>query len=312
MRATFIASLLACLCACDCGRDVPLGSLNEDARADAMPMRDGMREAMPDATPDAMRPDVDVPEPDADVPDAAIDAPAPDADSPACDCGPESCGTRECGRSECGFPCGTCEAGTEYCMAGACRAGTMPGTSCEDIFDWGGWSSITYGNRGFRRCPSNPSQIEECTCGGGGSTDWVSCTGTCITPCFGEKRCGDETCSALEFCEGCAWSDDPAPTYQCRPTNAPPGGCEGRGPMVLRMLCDGDEDCGDGDACTEIVGDTTALRCDDGVRDECLSHLFNRTCTTIADCDPCATACESITFADQATRATAVGTSSCR
>lgn len=96
-----------------------------------------------------------------------------------CSCGPDSCGTRVCGRSSCGFLCGTCQV-NEYCSGGAaCYAGPGPGTPCLDAFG----AEVSEGDVGLRTCPSDPTQVEACTCSGAGVNAWINCSGACFATC---------------------------------------------------------------------------------------------------------------------------------
>lgn len=249
---------------------------------------------------------------DAAIPDGAVavsDA-APDMDAAVevCACGPESCEARVCGRSQCGYPCGTC-GDAQYCHAGgACRPGGGPGTPCSDAFDAYGWGNVWEGDVGLRVCPTDASQVEACTCAGGGPDAWIDCSGTCFAPCAGEVRCGDVTCGPLEYCQGCSDGTSPA-TYTCRPRSESEGTCGVGAFLVLDVFCDGDDDCADGDQCMYVAGDFATLRCERGDRDGC--GVYHELCGESSECPDCASSCVPATFADLTTPAN-YGVSVCR
>ncbi len=234
-------------------------------------------------------------------------------DGGSCSCGPESCGTRTCGRSPCGYPCGTCLF-NEWCAAGKCQAGSGPGTRCSDAFDWYGWGNVWEGDKGLRVCPSDPTKVELCTCGGGGPDAWISCSGSCFTPCRGPEpcgqglgcggtvHCGGVECSPLEYCQVCS-SGTTSPTYTCRPRDGSNGSCPNAG-MVVDAFCDGDNDCASTDQCMAVVGDIVSLRCErDDTTVACgIGAGYYELCHFPGDCSKCSS-CGSSTFADWSTYA---------
>lgn len=128
-----------------------------------------------------------------DVADAT-DTTAVDAAS----CAASSCGARTCGPSPCGYPCGACT-GTMVCtIAGACSA-TCPGAVCTDA--WG--ASICYGAKGYRKCPTDGSKVQLCSCGAG---DWSACDPGCTSggclPCVnGKCKTAYTQCQAEPTCK---------------------------------------------------------------------------------------------------------------
>lgn len=208
--------------------------------------------ALSACTPDEQ---IGVNDPDASMLDSAggIDA-APDA--AACSCDASSCGTRICGRSDCGFPCGECEP-DEFCFVGTqCQAGVGPGTPCVDAFGDRVWE----GDRGFRACPTDPGDQQECTCTGGGADAWASCDAACVDICAQTPAgitCGAPGCTVGSevCCIPSAASDD---------RTCVTGTCPGSN---YTRACDGPEDCAGGICCG---GD----------------NLWTATCVTTGTCAP--------------------------
>lgn len=116
-----------------------------------------------------------------------------DAGTPTCDV--SSCEMRVCGRSFCGASCGECAAGS-YCMDGACRAGTPPGSFCVDAFA----EYVPEGSRSFRTCPVDDSLLQSCLCTGGGADAWTAC-GDCqsviLAGARGDRCATDAQCGGL-------------------------------------------------------------------------------------------------------------------
>lgn len=297
LRATaLLAALLATTgSGCSCGAT----HVRDDAGGSDAPT--GMDTGTVDAGEDAAT--ADAPGTDTPSPDGGRDAGSVDAaglDGGTCACGPESCGTRVCGRSDCGYPCGTCGS-SEYCAPGGrCAPGGPPGPTCTDAFSWPGWGRVHYGDRGLRRCPTDPTMVELCTCSTGGPDSWMDCTGDCFTPCFGGVSCGATTCSPVEYCQVCGVTGAPT-TFTCRSRSATPG-CGVAG-LDLYAMCDEDSDCGPLDRCVAVRGDYVRLGCEPAAAPTMCGTgaFYQATCDDLTDCPACATACEEVLFADVTT-----------
>ena len=171
---------------------------------------------------------------------------------------------------------------------------------CSDAFAAFGWGNVWEGDVGLRVCPTDPSQVQACTCSGGGAQAWIQCQVGCVAPCVGSVPCGGATCGPLEFCQLCAASGG-KPTATCLPRagSQQKQMCPKAGDLTFDAFCDGHDDCAATDRCTAVRGDLTRLTCEPAsATATCGGSLLQQACKDIAQCPTCAKACTPSMFPD--------------